>query len=389
MRVLTVTWNVNEPLIDELQSEKTGGAILIRNLAQYIGERCESYLMIGSMKLSGGKYGNVYYVGTKNAEDIVSPSGNPKETKLLTMEAAFDKALESINPSIVNIHGKGDFAYYCIQKCMKEEIPCVYTEHLFIRRDASFGGYDNDVILEDKIYSLQGIKVIAVSSAMRDNILLQYPNINPHDISVILNGTDFQLISRDEELEKKYNPDNRRLLVCSGSIIDRKNQKQLINVFKELPSYIKNNIKIIFCGNDTTQGAFQKQIYDEGLSDYLVYAGAFSNKDMMQLYSIADGMVMPSLCEGLSVSVLEMLSFGKPVIMYEDVEGASDLYDEEVISFAKEHTDKAFADAIVKWYEKEWDESYIKEYVRYFSLDRMAEDYIQFYENFLQEAIDE
>ena len=92
MRVLTVTWNVNEPLIDELQSEKTGGAILIRNLAQYIGERCESYLMIGSMKLSGGKYGNVYYVGTKNAEDIVSPSGNPKETKLLTMEAAFDSS---------------------------------------------------------------------------------------------------------------------------------------------------------------------------------------------------------------------------------------------------------------------------------------------------------
>ncbi len=87
---------------------------------------------------------------------------------------------------------------------------------------------------------------------------------------------------------------------------------------------------------------------------------------------------MPSLSEGLSLVATEMLSYGKPVIMFSDNETAGDINDPKVAVLAKDHSDQALADAIVEWYERDWDEKYIKEYSRYYSMERVADDYIAY-----------
>ena len=89
---------------------------------------------------------------------------------------------------------------------------------------------------------------------------------------------------------------------------------------------------------------------------------------------------MSALCEGLSLVALEMLRFGKPVIMFSDNETAEDVNDDKAVVFAKDHSDQALANAIEEWYNRKWDDVYIRNYSDYFSMERVADDYIRYCE---------
>ena len=50
-----------------------------------------------------------------------------------------------------------------------------------------------------------------------------------------------------------------------------------------------------------------------------------------------------------------------------------------MICFAEDRSDQGLADAIVEWDQRNWDRDYIVQYSKYFSMERMAADYIKFY----------
>ena len=93
---------------------------------------------------------------------------------------------------------------------------------------------------------------------------------------------------------------------------------------------------------------------------------------------MADGLVLPSLMEGLSLVTLEAIQHGKPVIMFADNETASDVNSPDATILVKERSDQALADAIVEWYERDWDIKKIKEYSKNFTIERVADEYIEY-----------
>ena len=104
---------------------------------------------------------------------------------------------------------------------------------------------------------------------------------------------------------------------------------------------------------------------------------------MKKFYSISNGLIMPSLAEGLSLAMLENIAYGQPVILFRDSECAEDISDEGVVQIAEERSDACLANAIVKWYEKEWDKEHIVEFSKYFTMERMADDYIDYFKKLL------
>ena len=66
--------------------------------------------------------------------------------------------------------------------------------------------------------------------------------------------------------------------------------------------------------------------------------------------------------------------------MFSDFESAKDLYDERITCFAEKRNEQSLAEAIIKWYMNDWDKDYIIEFSKYFSMERMAKDYIDYYE---------
>lgn len=72
------------------------------------------------------------------------------------------------------------------------------------------------------------------------------------------------------------------------------------------------NVKLILIGEDQLNGALQQQAKELGIKDRVIFLG--KRDDACALLSLADICVLPSLSEGMSNSILEYMSAGKPVI---------------------------------------------------------------------------
>jgi len=382
MKVLSVAWTIYDDRIKIFSKNCTGGGLFIKNICEYIGRRVDSYLLIGKFVMPSMLLGNIKIFNTDRDYDISGQDRNDEHIERMTL--AFIDALDEISPDIVNFHGTGVLAKRCIEKCIQLNIPFVYTEHLYICRNRLFSGYDKTFEWSDAIFKIPNLKIIAVSTGMKRNILMDYPDISPDNVKVIVTGTDFVADLITSNLREKYSLANKKVLVCAGSICDRKNQSQIIKAFKLLPIHLQKSLIIILCGIDRTEGRFEKDIHDNDLQEHLIYMGAISSDDMKKVYSISDGLIMPSYSEGLSIAALEMITYGKPVIMFKDSECADDLNDTEVVCFAENRTDEKLSYAIIEWSEKKWDYQYIKEYACRFTMKKVINEYLEYYKSVLE-----
>lgn len=378
MKILSMAWTIYDKRVSEFSNDYTGGGLMIKNICEYIGRIHDSYLFIGRSRIPEQDLGNIHIVGTDSYPDTEECTDR-KEKLLRTMTGAFECAVRKIHPDIVNFHGIGELMQHCIKVCIDRNIPYVYTDHLFIGSGTDFKGYDTNIKWEKEVYSIPNLKVIAVSTGMKKKILRSFPHMFPEDITVIKNGTDFNAEWEMGDLGRKKRLDNKKILLCVGTINHRKNQCQIVRAFQLLPSLIQNDIKIVFCGTDGINGELQKRITEAQLEDKLIYAGAVNNEEMKEYYSAADGLIMPSYAEGLSIAALEAIAYGLPIIMFSDSECVDDLNDQNVVCFAKKRTDAHLAEAIKEWYEREWDRESIIKYSRFFNMERVADDYINCY----------
>ena len=338
MKILSAAWTIYDSRIEGFQTNCTGGGLVIKNICEYVGRKEESYLIIGSKELEKTKIGNINIVDTKKIYDAME--GNHLEK----MSFAFIEALKVIKPDIVNCHGTGDFIESCIKICKKKSIPVVYTEHLYIGQEEEIPGYERAKKWAKRIYEIDDLDIVIVSSGIKEKILRDYPTIQDRRIYLIKNGTDFtgEIVAYDDVGKKK----NKKILLCVGTLLHRKNQLQIVDVFKKMHDSLKEKIEVIFCGKDNMNGELQKQIIENNFENCLRYVGALSSEEMKRYYSKADGMILPSKAEGLSIAMLESMTYGLPLIMFSDSECSTDLNDNKVVCFSNGRDDESLLDAI-------------------------------------------
>lgn len=387
MKILSVAWSIYDERLERFMKNCTGGGLAIKNICEYIGRKETSYLLIGITILPEMQLGNIHIVKSDYDPEIRKQRGKDVNyTQYMT--SVFEKAVDEIRPDIINFHGYGDMAFSCIEHvCIPRGLLYVVTDHLFIGKNdiKLFGQYDSCLEVENTLYSIPNIRVIAVSNGMKRKILKDFPLLKEEQIKPLLNGTNFCAEYIESDLLHKYNIQNKKVLLCVGTLLERKNQLQIVKVFT-INKILAEKICVIFCGKDGLDGRFQKEITDNDMSASLIYAGALSSEDMKKYYSIADGLIMPSYAEGLSIAALEAISYGLPVIMFSDSECADDLNDPKVVCLAANRTDESLSETIEMWYEKEWDKEYIKKYAEYFSMERMAQDYLNYYREIIADT---
>lgn len=384
MKVLSMAWKIYDERLEAFANNCTGAGMVIKDICEHIGRKVESYLFIGQLKLPEMQLGHIHIIDTETELDVKDFGINDNERHLRTMTNAFKNAIDKIQPDIVNFHGTGELMQRCLQVCIKNNIPYVYTEHLFISKDRKYEKYDIAAEQLNKLYKIPGIKIIAVSTGVKRKILQDFPSIDSNDIKVITNGTNFNSIIKLSDFKVRFGLENKKVLLCVGTILDRKNQCQIVKAFQLLPSDLQKGIKIIFCGRDSLNGKLQEVIAAAGLQDKLIYVGTVNSENMKKYYSIADGLIMPSYAEGLSIASLEAIAYGLPVIMFSDSECADDLHDEKVVCFAKDRSDFCLSEAIETWYKKKWNREYITKFSKHFTMERVAEEYIDCYQNIIR-----
>lgn len=87
-----------------------------------------------------------------------------------------------------------------------------------------------------------------------------------------------------------------------GSLEEVKNQEFLINIFYEILSKNKNS-KLLIVGEGSLKNKLERQIEKLNIKSQVLLLG--KRIDMNELYSAFDIFVMPSISEGLSISIIE------------------------------------------------------------------------------------
>ena len=124
-------------------------------------------------------------------------------------------------------------------------------------------------------------------------------------LKVLYNGVDCPI-------ENPYSSDSRNI-VFFGVMRKEKGIYDLIEAIKCIKNQLPSDIKVILCGNDM-EGDIAETINRVGLSSRIEMTGWVTGSRKKEIYDNAMIDILPSYYEGLSMTVLEAMARGIPVI---------------------------------------------------------------------------
>ena len=132
--------------------------------------------------------------------------------------------------------------------------------------------------------------------------------------------------SKNEERKLLGIKDEFVVLVVA-EFIKRKNYDTILKCMKELKN---ENVKLLICGRGREEETILSQIKEYGIEDKVDILGY--RKDINKVITASDLFFLPSHQEGLTLSIIEALSLGLPVLT-SNVRGNKDLVSDGVNGF--------------------------------------------------------
>lgn len=162
----------------------------------------------------------------------------------------------------------------------------------------------------------------------------------------ILNGIDTKKFAYSEmnreEIRKKLDVTNDFVIGHVGHLANVKNQSFLINLMPEILKKNKNALFLLL-GEGEDRLKLEKQIIDLNLSKNIIMTGNVT--DVHKYLSAMDVFVLPSLYEGMPLSVVEAQTNGLPCVISDSV--PQDVVLTDLISrFSLNETEEAWVKAI-------------------------------------------
>ena len=191
-------------------------------------------------------------------------------------------------------------------------VPIITTEHLY-SEVTTFRRYVlkwlSQVLID---------KIIAVSESVKEN-LIRKRRIRSSKIETIPNSVDLSCISGDisnkeniTNIRRSITIDNNTILIGTvAAFFARKGHEFLLKAASQI---IDNhpNTKFIFIGEGSLRAEMEKITKDLGLTKNVEFLGYIEN--VLPYYLIFNIFVLPSLGEGMPLTLLEAMAMGMPVI---------------------------------------------------------------------------
>ncbi|MFJ8728878.1 glycogen synthase [Streptomyces bauhiniae] len=161
--------------------------------------------------------------------------------------------------------------------------------------------------------------VIAVSGAMRDDILACYPALDPDRVHVVHNGIDTRLYRPDpgtDALRRHGIDPERPYVLFVGRITRQKGVPQLLRAVRE----IGPGTQVVLCAGAPDTPEIDREFRDRFQELGAVRAGVFwipqmlPRAEVVQLLTHAAVFVCPSVYEPLGIVNLEAMACGTPVV---------------------------------------------------------------------------
>ncbi|GAB5528402.1 MAG: hypothetical protein Roseis3KO_01790 [Roseivirga sp.] len=171
--------------------------------------------------------------------------------------------------------------------------------------EINFGLLGNPLLKRLVFWSIKKASVTVVLSRYQLNSLASHGLKPSQSIKVIPFGVPLKDVSKKVGVKLTYQ------LVSVGNINLIKNHKMMIKALKTLNKRMEVHLTIV--GGDYLDSQIQNFVQAEGMSDYVTFTGQVSNEMAVAHIAAADGLVIASYSESLSVVFVEAMSVGTPV----------------------------------------------------------------------------
>lgn len=295
-------------------------------------------------------------------------------------KGAFTQAIKKVNPDIVHIHGLTYQTRPFVETCLELKQTFIVTLH-------GLNGLNETIMLPDveKKYEKKEIKelcernipITVISSGILEKIKTVY-GITVGNIRIILNGTNFLPQTLSDRKNGKYE------ILCIGSISFHKNQTQLIDAVKNLPTSYKNRLHITFVGIDSDGIDLNKYITLAKLEGIAEYKGFVPREEMAGLWEKADLNVVMSKEEGFGLSMIEGFMYGVPTLTFSDLDAIADIYNKNAFELFKTRDVEEIQNGIINCMERDFNRKEIIEWGKNFTMDFIGKQYSELYRKILR-----
>ena len=209
---------------------------------------------------------------------------------------------------VVHFHSIGPSALIFMIKLFKPKLPIVSTFHCQDYYHQKWGKCARACLrIGERIACKSPDKVITVSE-----ILKAYTNSRYNvEAEYIPNGAILQTQEEAQEIKKIWNLEKDSYFLTASRLIRHKGIHYAIKAYQNL----KTDKKLIIAGDGFFTDDYAQELKElASNNDNIIFTGAQSGKILAELYSNAYALLQPSESEGLSLSLLEAMSYGTPIL---------------------------------------------------------------------------
>lgn len=242
---------------------------------------------------------NLYHLSTHiNGNNIV------KILYIIKSYCYFPYMLIKKNISIIHIHGgmKSSFfrkSYFLIIGKLLNKKVILHMHSAKIDDFMSNSHYIKKNIIT-KLFNKYDV-IIAISKYWK-NIIRKYTNTK---IVIIYNP----ILLKKQKIEHNKSPNNY-ILLTMGELCERKGTDKIIEIASLLE---KQNVTFIICGNGDIN-LYKQLAKDNNIQNKIIFTGWIDGKEKEEIIKRSNIYFLPSLHEGLPMSIIEAMSYGLPII---------------------------------------------------------------------------
>ena len=262
----------------------------------------------------------------ENLEVLTIPS-----TKMTSSEGVFKvnpsniskliKILNSLNIDIIHAHNFFPISFIVQSWAVEKNIPFVYTSHVLPTQALQFQSKDSfkeeilavqsPILTYLKLFHKGCSSIIALNTYAKEDCDKYLKGSGRIDI--IPNGCNFKL-SNDSSITKSPEKSDSHMLFFSGCISKRKNQIYLVKSLRNITN--RKKLKLILAGEYADQQETEKIFKEKEqiTNANIQLPGFISHEQILEYLKQSHFFVSASTMEVQSLSVIEALASGTPVI---------------------------------------------------------------------------
>jgi sugar transferase (PEP-CTERM/EpsH1 system associated) len=210
---------------------------------------------------------------------------------------------------IVHSHNPGSFIYTAIGAELARIPMIINSEH----------GYSYDITFRKRLFESFLMNIIDLTLTVSDDLckkILNRPFVKQSKVKRLYNGIPVEKFLHDvqkrKEIRNFLNVGETTLLIGTiGRLVKVKDHKTLIRSFKIVHQTFPDS-KLVIVGEGTRKNELFDLSNQLGLSSEIIFTG--TRDDISCILSGLDVFVLSSISEGISITLLEAMAAGLPVV---------------------------------------------------------------------------